>query len=107
MHVLPKEDKQSALIISLLTEVVATSVFEPLMELISDPDFINQQIVNALKEEKDETKRRKAIEKAKNSSDVWMNSNQQIYIKGTHPSSSHTQASVLLSLTHTFRSRRS
>ena len=49
LKLLPKEDKSSHLILAILKEVMATSVFEPLVDLICDPDFINRMIILWLK----------------------------------------------------------
>jgi hypothetical protein len=42
---LPKQDRSSSMVVALLTEIMGSSVLLSVVNLISDPDYINQKIV--------------------------------------------------------------
>lgn len=48
-RIFPKKEIDSICMNSLSKELLAANVLYPVLELISDPDFINQTIVNLLK----------------------------------------------------------
>lgn len=47
-HLVPKEDVTSPLTFSLLVELVSSCVLQPVVELLSDPDWINQMLIKKL-----------------------------------------------------------
>ncbi|TPX56108.1 hypothetical protein PhCBS80983_g04783 [Powellomyces hirtus] len=59
VELLPRADKSSPVVFEFANEILATSVLLPIVEMCSDPDWINQQLVSYLKR-----KQKKAAAKA-------------------------------------------
>lgn len=53
-RILPSSDTNSAVVMNLLTELLATYLFESILATVSDPDYINCWIVDYLSEKPDE-----------------------------------------------------
>ncbi|KAI8620791.1 PXA domain-containing protein [Chytriomyces sp. MP71] len=49
MSVMPKTERESPVVFSLLREILATSVFAQVVETYSDPDYINQALITYIR----------------------------------------------------------
>ncbi|KAJ3274503.1 Intermediate filament protein [Terramyces sp. JEL0728] len=53
IHILPRPDRNSSALFSIVQEIVATTVLLPIIDKITNPTFINESLLNALKKKND------------------------------------------------------
>lgn len=90
VELLPRGDRSSHIVFEFVHEIIATSVLLPIVEMCSDSDWINRQLIQYLK-------KREAKKVAKNASKSSGSPGKtmeginagydEIYIKGMHVSS--------------------
>ncbi|KAJ3261558.1 Intermediate filament protein [Boothiomyces macroporosus] len=56
IHILPRADRNSPALFAIVQEIVATTVLLPIIDKITNPDFINESLLNALKKKTEQTK---------------------------------------------------
>jgi len=85
-RLLPPEDASSPTGVALLKELMATSVLEPIVESLSDPDRINQWICAALRKPTEGKSMQGATSLTRDSSRDSLidrtSTGEQIYVKG-------------------------